>query len=68
MEKEADIFSVNSLKNLNISPDEFVTAMETFLDDENHNDFGELMYLEYLSSHPNLKERIEVIKSHSIKD
>ena len=68
MEKEADIFSVNSLKNLNISPDEFVTAMETFLDDESHNDFGKLMYLEYLSSHPNLKERIEVIKSHSIKD
>lgn len=65
MEIEADAFSINSLKTLGISTDEFVTAMEAIIIDSNQNDdWEEAIYFKYLSSHPGLEDRIEMIKEN----
>ncbi|MEK9781209.1 MAG: M48 family metalloprotease, partial [Gammaproteobacteria bacterium] len=64
METEADAFSINSLKRLGISTDEFVIAMEAIIDSNESDSWEEKIYFKYLSSHPDLKDRIEMIKEN----
>ena len=64
METEADAFSINSLKRLGISTDEFVIAMEAIMDSNESDSWEEKIYFKYLSSHPDLKDRIEMIKEN----
>jgi len=64
METEADVFSINSLKRLGISTDEFVIAMEAIIDSNESDSWEEKIYFKYLSSHPGLKDRIEMIKEN----
>lgn len=64
METEADAFSINSLKRLGISTDEFITAMEAIIDSNESDNWEEKIYFKYLSSHPGLKDRIEMIKEN----
>ncbi len=63
MEVEADIFSLNSLNKIGISKERFIFAMKKFTsntDSEAENN----LYLEYLSSHPHIDKRIELLNKY----
>lgn len=53
-EWEADNFAIDTLKQNNLNPESFATAMELFLKEHNETGLDKL-----LSSHPLLKERAE---------
>jgi len=60
MELEADEYSLKKLENLGIPKDAFIFAMQNLIDDDNLDNKGKIV--RYLSTHPQVEERIEIAK------
>jgi len=60
LEKEADIFAVEHLKQLGISPKALGNALSKLVSNSNNNELLE----KYFSSHPSIKERVEFANSN----
>jgi Zn-dependent protease with chaperone function len=60
LEKEADVFAVEHLKQLGISPKVLGNALSKLVSNSNNNELLE----KYFSSHPSIKERVEFANSH----
>jgi len=65
MESEADDYALEKLVQLGKSPAAFSDAMKTFLDLKSEHESGNL--LKYLSSHPEIKDRIRKAEEFGLK-
>lgn len=58
--RKADEYSLKKLENLGIPKDAFIFAMQNLIDDDNLDNKGKIV--RYLSTHPQVEERIEIAK------